>query len=873
MSTIGARTTPSFRLDFLRTQCVDVCAAVLALVAVYSLTGCQAIQSAGSGTLSEPAAITGIVHGGQQPIAGAAIQLYAAGTSGDGSAATPLLTSSVTTTSYGTFGLTGLYTCPSAATEVYLVATGGNPGITTGSTNPQIALMTALGPCGNLSATTRVEINEVTTVAGAFALAPYMQSFAKAGSNTTDFPMMADAFTMAAELANTGTGGTPGVGVPTGQVVPSQKLNTLAGIVSACINSTGGVAGDSSSCGQLFSLVSVGSSSAPTDAIGALLDIAQKPTSNVASIFNLGPPSTPFQPALASAPVDWTLEITSSTPTPVLSPSPGTYATSPLITLSDSNSSAAIYYTMDGSTPTSSSIPYTGAFVLSGTTTIRAVAIAAGISSVLTAGTYAVAAPTIALTPASVTLSSSQTQAFAATITGTSNTTVIWSLSPTIGSISATGLYTAPASITSAQTISVTATSAADTSVSASSNVALIAPVDLPSVTAGSADAFVGSVGLNVHFDYIGTIYTSQTPMLLSAISQLSIRHLRDQLIWEGSSPSGSPFYLTHQQLATMGVKTDFQLNSISQPMSQVAAFPSLVNDMEAAEPWNEDDISGGSTWVADITAQETQLYAQIHGTPATQNMTVIAPSLGQPENAPLLGNISSIADVGNSHAYFQGWNPGNDGNGKNNTNYFITKAKINVPSKPVWVTETGFWSQQVQYWGGAGNGEALMATYMPRALLDFWNSGAQRTYIYELADFESDDYFGLIRIDGTFKPAFYAVANLLSLLKEPGASFTPGALSYSLTGSTAQVDQTLLQKSDGSFYLVLWVEASGMNVTTLANIAVPNQNVIVNLGTSPASVTQYQWDSTGSMTTQALTASQAIDVSVGPNITVFRIK
>jgi hypothetical protein len=253
--------------------------------------------------------------------------------------------------------------------------------------------MAALGPCGNLTAATSVLINEVTTVAAAYALTPYMKSYGSVGSNSNDAQMMADAFTMAAELANTASGTTPGVGVPTGQVVPSQKLNTLADIVSACINSSGGKAGDSSSCGLLFSLASVASGGAPTDTIGALLDIAQNPTSNVRPIFDLNPPTDPFQPSLSAAPADWTLGISSPTPSPTFSPTPGNYGVSPSVILSDTNPSAAIYYTTNGSTPTSYSLPYAGAFSMSGTTTVRAVAIAGGISSLLVTGTYTLPNP------------------------------------------------------------------------------------------------------------------------------------------------------------------------------------------------------------------------------------------------------------------------------------------------------------------------------------------------------------------------------------------------------------------------------------------------------------------------------------------------
>lgn len=490
----------------------------LALICPLLMNGCSNDQPRVAATV-ESAGISGSVHGGQQPISGAQVQLYAVGTSGSGTAATPLISTPVITDSSGSFNLTGLYACPAQGPEVYLLATGGNPGLASGANNPQIAMMAAIGPCWNLTANTSVEINEVTTVAASYALAPYMQSYSAIGSNSGDAQGMADAFTMAAELANTETGSTPGIGVPTGQIVPSQKLNTLANILSSCVDSSGGTAGDSSPCGLLFSLASTGGT-APTDTVGALLNVARNPTSNVAPIFDLDPPTDAFQPSLFSAPADWTIEIVSPTPSPVLSPTPGTYAVSPAITLSDSDTSAAIYYTTDGSQPTSSSIRYTGAFVLSGTTTIRAVAIASGISSMLAAGTFTLQAATIALTPANITLGPSQTQAFTATVSGTSNAAVTWSLIPAVGSISAVGLYTAPAAVASPQMVEVTATSVADSTKVASATVYLVPPVsvvvtpDSASLTPSQTEAFTATVS--------GTANTAVTWSLSPAVGSIS---------------------------------------------------------------------------------------------------------------------------------------------------------------------------------------------------------------------------------------------------------------------------------------------------------------------------------------------------------------
>ena len=73
--------------------------------------------------------------------------------------------------------------------------------------------------------------------------------------------------------------------------------------------------------------------------------------------------------------------------TPVASPAEGSYGATQSITLTCATSGAAIYYTVDGTTPTISSTLYTSAISISSTTTLKAIAVASGYtnSAVLTA--------------------------------------------------------------------------------------------------------------------------------------------------------------------------------------------------------------------------------------------------------------------------------------------------------------------------------------------------------------------------------------------------------------------------------------------------------------------------------------------------------
>jgi hypothetical protein len=67
--------------------------------------------------------------------------------------------------------------------------------------------------------------------------------------------------------------------------------------------------------------------------------------------------------------------------TPTFSPAPGTYTSAQPVTISDGTSGATIYYTTNGSTPTTSSTKYTGPITVSTTETLEAMAVGAGDSN------------------------------------------------------------------------------------------------------------------------------------------------------------------------------------------------------------------------------------------------------------------------------------------------------------------------------------------------------------------------------------------------------------------------------------------------------------------------------------------------------------
>ena len=92
-------------------------------------------------------------------------------------------------------------------------------------------------------------------------------------------------------------------------------VNTLANILQACVNSTGGAApsgvSDGSTCGNLFANTPSQTDAYPTTTLQAAMNLARNPAAHTSALFALAPGTgaAPFLPALSSAPKDWRLAI------------------------------------------------------------------------------------------------------------------------------------------------------------------------------------------------------------------------------------------------------------------------------------------------------------------------------------------------------------------------------------------------------------------------------------------------------------------------------------------------------------------------------------------------------------------------------------
>ena len=276
--------------------------------------------------------IQGSVHGGQAPVSGAHIYLYAAGTGGYGTSATSLIGSAsntfedgngnyyVVTDSNGNFALSGDYTC-TEGTQVYMVAVGGNPGLSGTVNNTAIVQMAGLGQCpaaGNLAAQVPwLTINEVTTVAFAYSMGGFGSTAFNISSNAANSAAsataIANAMANANNIVNLRYGQAPSVtNGNSNSVNPQQKIYALANILATCVNTSSAT---SSACSSLFSAAQTATGVAATDESNAAFNIVHNPansstsTNHVGAIWNLTPATPVFSPTLGAQPTDWTMPV------------------------------------------------------------------------------------------------------------------------------------------------------------------------------------------------------------------------------------------------------------------------------------------------------------------------------------------------------------------------------------------------------------------------------------------------------------------------------------------------------------------------------------------------------------------------------------
>jgi hypothetical protein len=340
------------------------------------------------------------------------------------------------------------------------------------------------------------------------------------------------------------------------------------------------------------------------------------------------------------------------------------------------------------------------------------------------------------------------------------------------------------------------------------------------------AVSFTDSVGINTHYNnaqWGDSPYGNRSIDRL--LSDLGVRHIRDNT---QTSVGFSAVSLLYQNY---GIRTDLVLTAPAAPQDIVSAvkmFPAI----ESVEGINEpdgfpitfdglsDDPSNND--FSATRAYQDALYAAMKAEPATAAVPVLSPAMMDPGKTPLLKGIGF--DAASMHAYAAPHRPTYQLDGR----IWQVNQISDTPVKII-ATETGYYTRAPT---GGQVSEKAQAKYVTRLFGEYFNRGISRTYDYELVDGRDDPAdpeanFGLLRNDLSPKPAYTALKNLMQLLRDPSSTpiLSTDSISFSLTGGGSSLQHSLLEKSDGSFYLLLWNDVASWDVTAqtdIINAAVP---------------------------------------------------
>ncbi|MPZ18557.1 MAG: hypothetical protein GEV06_11680 [Luteitalea sp.] len=381
------------------------------------------------------------------------------------------------------------------------------------------------------------------------------------------------------------------------------------------------------------------------------------------------------------------------------------------------------------------------------------------------------------------------------------------------------------------------------------------------------ADRLVEAAGVNIHLHYDSTLYRSQFPLIKDRLIELGVRHVRDGLI----DTTWQTYYDRHNELGAAGIRGTF-ITAPGQAEELWIDYPARVSQsFEAYEGPNEYDMSNDPNWVQVLTATVERLGV-LRDTPGLEQYPVYAPSLTSERAYAMLGDVSAHFDVSNLHNYFSGREPETDGwdaNGYGSIRWNRDLAERYAAGKPVVTTETGYQDIEAALDPVPPD---IAGLYMPRVLLEQLRAGIVRTFIYELVDFPRSGGYGLLDATGAPKPAFNAVKHLLNLLSDPGPSFTPQDLSYTLMGSTDEVREMAFQTRDGTHYLALWLGVPSWDPVTRQRLDPGAQSVVVSFP-EVMRVRLHQWDRDGSVTIwEAPTATAFVEVQVTGALTVIEL-
>jgi hypothetical protein len=374
-------------------------------------------------------------------------------------------------------------------------------------------------------------------------------------------------------------------------------------------------------------------------------------------------------------------------------------------------------------------------------------------------------------------------------------------------------------------------------------------PVDAKVVEARKAYDFVDSLGVVTHVNrQKGVLDDAGWSKISDAIAEAGFRYVRTTVVNNDAiarvrnmhEKYGTKFNLRIDSRAIEG--NDGQplnpgaIDGLVEQVKRVGA--NAILSFEGPNEYNSQGKKHGNRdWVEQLKTFTLRMYERIKSDPAIADKPVIAPSIWnrRVQDYRAVGDISDRTDKGCLHNYTGGRLPSYDLDAR------LRDAKILTPHYPIWVTEYGYRTA-----AKFAVSEIAKAKYLPRFAAEFFiRPEVERAFNYQIIDEwpiteKPDKSWGLLGNDFSKRPAYHAMKNTIALLDDKDGNFAAGNLDYDLGGDLKDVHSFLVQKKNGTFYLVLWQEVPSYDPDARKDLHTAPRPVTLRFNTPVAEVRTY---------------------------------
>jgi hypothetical protein len=350
--------------------------------------------------------------------------------------------------------------------------------------------------------------------------------------------------------------------------------------------------------------------------------------------------------------------------------------------------------------------------------------------------------------------------------------------------------------------------------------------------TVASAASFVASIGVDAEIDYTDGKYANIQNVLAD------LKYIGISLIRTAAYFSGMQGQAAYNLAASDGIRFDMLLytnatpgNSVTQMANFAAAHPGALVSIEGPNEINNFGASyDGLTGAPAAIAFQNALYADVGANAVLRGTTVYSYTMNAGASSTTGYDYASIHPYANNGAAPLA---------------YLDRNMAGIPAgKPFVATESGY-STLPGVSGGVD--DHTQAIYDLDMIFDAKSAGAATVIVYELLDAYPDatntnlgNHYGLFDYSNAAKPAAVALHDLTTILGGGPSSYTPGSVSFSISGADKTTNSIALQKATNTFDVLIWDEQTIWNNTTHSEIAPVSHTDTIRFANVQATIDVY---------------------------------